>query len=156
MQFWETYITRHKIQVTSNLKSRVLRKKSYLSVNFPYNFLQSTFNSYQQKCKSLVPIQLFEEKHRKAIYTRIPFCQSNKHYALKFIKKLESFTKEKYSFVTIWKTRGIRSLFNLKDKVSHLSSIVYQGKYNCRENYIGETGQNGTTRLYEHSDGGKI
>ena len=27
-------------------------KKKYLSVNFPYNFIQSTFNSYQQKCES--------------------------------------------------------------------------------------------------------
>ena len=32
------------------------------------------------------------------------FCQSNEHYALKFIKKLEGFKKEKYSFVIIWKT----------------------------------------------------
>ena len=49
--------------------------------------------------------------------------------------------KEKYSFVKIWKTRGIRSLFNLKDKVSHVSSVVYEGKCNCSENYIGETGR---------------
>ena len=74
---------------------------------------------------------------------------------MKFIKKLESFTKEKYSFVTIWKTRGIRSLFNLKDKVSHVSSLVYEGKCNCGENYISETGQNVTIRWDKHSDGGK-
>ena len=53
------------------------------------------------------------------INIRIPFCQSNEHYALKFIKKFESFTKEKYSIVIIWKARNIRSLFNLKDKASH-------------------------------------
>ena len=64
--------------------------------------------------------------------------------------------KEKYSFVKIWKTRGIRSLFNLKDKVSHVSSVVHEAKCNCGENYIGETGRNGTARWDEHSDGDKI
>ena len=64
--------------------------------------------------------------------------------------------KEKYSFVKIWKTRGIRSLFDLKDKVSHVSYVVYEGKCNCGENYIDETGRNGTARWDEHSDRGKI
>ena len=81
-----------------------------------------------------------------------PFCQSNEHYALKFIRKLEGFTKEKYSFVIIWKTRNIRSLFNLKDKTSYVSSVVYEGKCNFGENYIGETGRNVTIRWDEHSD----
>ena len=75
----------------------------------------------------LIPNWLFEEKHRKTIYIRIPFCQSNEHYALKFIRKLESSTKEKYS-------------------------VVYEGKCNCGKNYIGETGRNVTKRWDEHSD----
>ena len=66
------------------------------------------------------------------------------------MRKLESFTKEKHSFVIIWKARNIRSLFNLKDKVSHVSSVVYEGKCNCDENYIGETGRNVTIRWDEH------
>ena len=80
------------------------------------------------------------------INIRIPFCQSNEHYALKFITKLESFTKEKHSFVIIWKARNVRSLFNLKDNVSHVSSVVYEGKPNCGENYIGENCPNVTIR----------
>ena len=88
----------HKISSNFKLEKQRIKKK-YLSVNFPYNFIQSTFDSYQQKCKSLIPNRLFEEKHRKTIYIRKPFCQSNEHYTLKFIRKLESFTKEKYSFV---------------------------------------------------------
>ena len=60
-----------------------------------YNFIQSTFNSDQQKCESLIPNFLFEEKHRKTIYIKTPFCQSNEYYALKFIRKLEGFTKKK-------------------------------------------------------------
>ena len=66
--------------------------------------------------------------------------------------KLEGFTKGKYSFAVIWKTGNIRSLFNLKDKMSHVSSVVYQGKSNFGENYIIETGRNVTIRWDEHSD----
>ena len=123
-------------KISSNLELEKQRiKKEYLSVNFPYNFIQSTLNSYQQQCESLIPNWLFEEKYRKRIRIRIRFCQSNEHYALKFIRNLESFTKEKYSFVRIWKTRGIRSLFNLKDKASHVSSVVYEGKCNSGKNW---------------------
>ena len=74
----------HKILSNFELEKQHIRKK-YLSVNFPYNFIQFTFNSYQQKCKSLIPNWLFEEKYRKKNYIRIPFCQSNEHYMLKFI-----------------------------------------------------------------------
>ena len=83
-------------QISSNFELEKQRiKKKYLSFNFPYNFIKSTSKSYQQKCESLIPNWLFEEKDRKAIYIRIPFCQSNEHYTLKFIRKFESFTKEK-------------------------------------------------------------
>ena len=136
------------------MKNSVLRKK-HLSVDFPYNFIQSTFNSHQQKCESLIPNWLFEEKHRKTIYIRIPFSQLNEHYVLKFIRKLEGFTKEKHFFVIIWKTRNIRSLFNLKDKTSHVSPVVYEGKCNCGENYIGDTWRNATISWNEHSNIGK-
>ena len=83
------------------------------------------------------------------------FCQSNEHYELKFIRKLEGFTKEKYSFVIISKTRNIRSLFNLKDKTNHLSSVVYDGKCKCGETFNCETGRNVTVRWDEHNDIGK-
>ena len=109
-------------KISSNFElNKQCNKKKYLSVNFLCNLCQSTFNAYQAKIESLFPNWLFEEKQRKTIYIRIPFCQSNEHYALKFIKNLECFTKRKYSFVIIWKTRNIRSLFNLKGKISHVT-----------------------------------
>ena len=40
----------------------------------------------------------------------------------------------------------------MKDKTSHVSSIVYEGKCNCGENYTGETGRNVTIKWDEHSD----
>ena len=56
----------HKISSNFELEKQRIKKK-YLSVNFPYNFFQSTFNSYQQKCESLIPNWLFEKNHRKII-----------------------------------------------------------------------------------------
>ena len=99
---------------------------------------------------------LFEEKYRKTINIRILFCQSNEHYEWKFIRKSESFTKQKYSVNIIWKTGNIRSLFNLKDKTSNLSSVVYDGKCDFGKNYIDEAGPNVTLRWDEHSNIGKI
>ena len=43
----------------------------------------------------------------------------------------------------------------MKDKTSYVSSVVYDGKSNCGENYIDETGPNVTIRWDEHSDIGK-
>ena len=67
-------------------------------------------------------------------------------------KKLKWFTKEKYSFVTIWKTKNIRSLFNFKDKMRHVQSVVYERKSNYGKNHIGETGWNIMIKWDEHSD----
>ena len=43
-------------------------------------------------------------------------------------------------------------LENKKHKTSHVLSVVYEGKCNCGENYIGETWRNGTIRLDEKSE----
>ena len=40
----------------------------------------------------------------------------------------------------------------MKDKARHVSSVVYEGKCNCDENYIGEKGRNVTIRWHEHSE----
>ena len=58
----------------------------------------------------------------------------------------KAFTKGKYSFVIVCKTRNVRILFNLKDGTSHVSSVVCEEKCNCGENYIAETGRNVTIR----------
>ena len=53
----------HKISSNFELEKQRIRKK-YLSINFPYNFIQSNFNSYQQKCEFLIPNWLFKEKQK--------------------------------------------------------------------------------------------
>ena len=56
----------HKILSNFELEKQHIRKK-YLSVNFPCNFIQFTFNSYQQKCKSLIPNWLLKKNIGKKI-----------------------------------------------------------------------------------------
>ena len=57
----------HNISSNFELEKQRIKKK-YLSVNFPYNFIQSTLNSYQQKCESLIPNWLFEEKQKNNLH----------------------------------------------------------------------------------------
>ena len=40
--------------------------------------------------------------------------------------------------------------------MSHISSVVYEDKCNCGENFIAETGRNVTIRWDEHSDIGNF
>ena len=43
-------------KISSNFKFDAQRiKKKYLDCNFPYNFIQYTFNSHQEKCGFLIP-----------------------------------------------------------------------------------------------------
>ena len=44
----------HKISINFELQTQRIKKK-YLSVNFQNNFIESTFNSYDQKCELLIP-----------------------------------------------------------------------------------------------------
>ena len=130
----------HRAHKTSNnfeLEKQLIKKKN-LSVSFPYSYIQS----FQEKGELSISNWFFEEKHRKAVHIRIHFYQSNEHYALKFIRKWESCAKENYSFVTIWKIRNIRSLFNLKDKASHVSFVVYEERCNRGKYHVGKTGLN--------------
>ena len=118
MQFWELYMGHIKFQLILSMKNGVLRKNILALISRTISFS---------------PFLILVSKNAKPVYIRIPFCLSNKHYALKFIGKMEGFTKEKYSFVIICKTRKLRSLFSLKDKTSNVSSVAHQGRWNCAE-----------------------
>ena len=58
------------------------------------------------------------------------------------VNKLEEFTNNKVKFIYHWKTRKLKSLFPLKDRIKHKANIVYKGTCSCKESYIGETKRN--------------
>ena len=54
----------------------------------------------------------------------------------------------------LWKTRKLRSLFPIKDKVDikHCSNVIYEGTCICGNNYIGVTNRNTILRFEEHNN----
>ena len=51
----------------------------------------------------------------------------------------------------MWKTKRIKSLFQIKDKVTHKANIIYEGVCTCNENYVGETKTNTDNRWGQHN-----
>ncbi len=68
------------------------------------------------------------------------------------VYKLNIFTDWRFMFITLWQTRKIKSLFNLKDKNGHKSNVIYRAVCNCGKTYIGETKRNFTVRRAEHEN----
>ena len=63
------------------------------------------------------------------------------------------FTNYKVKSNIIWSTRKIKSLFNNKDNVKHMSCIIYYGVCSCGQDYVGETIRNASIRWNEHNTG---
>ena len=68
----------------------------------------------------------------------------------RFIYKIENFSNGKLKFIVLWSTRNIKSLIPLKDRVKHLSCVIYESKRSCGRRYIGETVRNSDIRRNEH------
>ena len=82
----------------------------------------------------------------------MPFSSKNEKYCAYFINKLVCFTSEKVKFNVVWNRRKIQSIFPLKEKVQHLSCVIYKSICSCGETYIGETIRNCKVRCDEHND----
>ena len=81
---------------------------------------------------------------------KLPYSPSNERDVKGFIEKIESFTNRKLKFIVLWSTRNVKSLFPLKDRVKHLSCVIYEHKCSCGRHYIGETIRNSDIRCNEH------
>ena len=79
-------------------------------------------------------------------------------FAVKFllskniITKLNKFTYFNFTFIILFQTRQIKSLFNIKDKNTHRFKVVYKGDCSCGVDYIGEIVRNLAVRIAEHSN----
>ena len=137
-------------KISSNFRLEVARIKAKFSkAGFPHKVIENTINNFNNVDEELmIPRWLFDE--RKTIAINLPFSNKNEHFSKKFCEKLEFYTNDKVKFNIIWATRKIKSLFNVKDNVKHLSCVIYQGICNCGNNYIGETIRNAVTRIDEH------
>ena len=93
------------------------------------------FRFNKEKEELLIQKWLFDET--KSVVIRLPFAPRNKKFSECFISKLQTFTNGKVRFNIIWNTRKIQSLFNNKDKVQHVSYVIYKGVCSCGADYIG-------------------
>ena len=128
-------------RITGNFYQEIESIRRYLNAGYPRPFLTSTLRSFQNKSldddDKLIPDYLFEERRKNHI--QIAHCANDDKICKKFIAKLNKFTNNNYLFSILWQTRKIKSLFSIKDKDIHRSNIVYEGKWPCETNYIGES-----------------
>ena len=86
---------------------------------------------------------LMDAQQYSCIY-HTPFKMKNT--STKCISRLNKYTNNKFNMKLIWQSRKIRSIFKLKDKVEHISDVIYKGTCNCIEKYYGVTGRIAETR----------
>ena len=81
-------------------------------------FVNSVVNDSESKeYDPTIPTYLFNDFESKPIVLiDIPFCNENERVFKQLLKKLKVFTKEKYDFRIVWKTKKVRQLFPLKEK----------------------------------------
>ena len=123
----------------------------YLKVEYPIGFIKSVINDFKNSRKEeqlIIPKWLFDQ--RKKVLFKLPKCPSNDRDVKRFIDKIESFINGKVNFIVLWSTRNIISLFPLKDRVKHMSYVLYEGKRSCVRRYIGQTIRNNNIRWNEH------
>ena len=139
-------------RIASNFDDETKRIRSkYKDAGYPKHVIENTIKNFnRKKDELLIPPWLFDE--RKHVTIRLPFSSKNEKYCAYFINKLVSFTSGKVKFNVVWNTRKIQSLFPLKDKVQHLSCVIYKGICSCRETYVGETIRNCKIRCDEYND----
>ena len=125
--------------------------QKYLEVGYLIGFIKAVINDFKNSKEEeqlIIPEWLFDQ--RKKVLFKLPYSPSNERDTKRFIDKIESFTYGKLKFIVLWSTRNIKSLFPLKDRVKHLSFVIYEGKCSCGRRYIGETIGNSNIRWNEH------
>ena len=74
----------------------------------------------------IIPPQLFEIP-KKILFLQVPFCEANEKRSKNFLNRFYNFTNEKFKLVIRWKTRNLKSLFPLKDKIYILHARFIKG-----------------------------
>ena len=96
----------------------------------------------------IIPPLMIDE--RKRVCFQLPFCKTTEQKIKSIVNKLEEFTNNKVTFIYHWKTRKLKSLFPLKDRIKHKANIVYKGICSSNESYIGKAKRNAEIRWKEH------
>ena len=125
-------------------------REKYNKAGYPIIFVNSFISSFTNDNPASQPRDIYEMR----VLINLPFCPENEKYTKLFLSKLNIFSENKFSFLILWKTRKLLSLFQLKDKVDskHCFNVVYEGTCSCGTNYIGITDRNASLRFDEHNN----
>ena len=98
-------------------------------------FVNSMINDIESKEHDpMISNYLFNDFESKPIVLiDMPICNENERVSKQLLKKLKAFTKEKYNFRIVWKTKKVRQLFSLKKKNLYSSCNIYEGVCSCKE-----------------------
>ena len=120
----------HAFRIASDFDAEVQTiTQKYLEVGYPIGFIKSVINGFKNSKEEeqlVIPEWLFDQ--RKKVLFKLPYCPSNERDVKRFIDKIESFSNGKLKFIVLWSSRNIKFLFPLKDRVKHLSCVIYEGK----------------------------
>ena len=148
----------HKIASSFENELTVIRKK-YKYADYPVKFTESVIRQFKLKIqRTQETINLPEHDippeggNKRFIPIYIPYCESNENISQQFLKRINNFTNDKFKPVVMWKTKRIKSLFQLKDKITHKANVIYEGVCTCSENYTGETKINTDNRWGQHNN----
>ena len=121
-------------------------REKYNKAGYPIRFVNSVISSFTNDKPALQPRDI--NKMRVLIHLQFT-CYGNEKYT-----KLFLFKENKFTFLILWKTRKLRSLFQLKDKVDskHCCNVVYEGTCSCGNNYIGITDRNASLRFDDNNN----
>ena len=110
-------------------------RKKYKKAGYPHRFIELVINDFMKiKDDNFVPDRLFDV--REKVFLRLTYCQQNEEDVKKFINHLTIITKEKFQFIVLWTASAVQSLFPIKDKVCHISCVIYQGICSCGATYL--------------------
>ena len=129
-------------------------KKKYQNAGYPKRFIEKQIESFTGiKKEPIIPNWLFEEKTEttQKVFIKISYCPKNESHIRKVIAKFNEFTNNKLQLDYTWKTTELRLLFRLKDKITHVSNVIYKGECSCGDTYIGKTKRNAVIRWKEHN-----
>ena len=136
------------------MKLSVIKSK-YIKDGYPPKLVTSVINTCTvEKEEPIIPPQMLDE--RKTVYFQLPFCKTSEQKIKSIVNKLGECNNNKVKFIYHCKTRKLKSLFPLKDRIKQKANIFYKGICSCKESYIGRTKLNGKIRRKEHcSNNGK-
>ena len=123
--------------------------KKFIRAGYSSKFISNQLEKFMfSKNDFLIPKWMFEE--RINVHMKLPFCPKNEKVIRKYLDTNEEFTGFRIKVTYSWITTKVRSLFPIKNKMSHHHHVIYKGVCSSENTYIGETKRNSVVRWNEH------